>query len=157
MSKPASAATFQRSDPTYEEDGYGWAMHQAALIRAGQTEALDLENIAEEIESVGKSQRKSLQSNLLQIVLHMMKRDAQPERQGRSWFVSINNHREAALDDLAENPSLKPQLDDLVRAAIVRARRRAADETGVPARVFAAIEYSPATVFDREHILPDDC
>ncbi len=57
----------------YEKDAYGWAMEQAALIRAGRLSELDLENIAEEIESVGKSERKALESFLARLLMPRLK------------------------------------------------------------------------------------
>jgi Domain of unknown function DUF29 len=156
MNKPSDASTFRPNIPLYEDDAYGWAMYQAELIRERQADMLDWDNIAEEIESVGKSERRSLQSNLVQIILHMLKWDVQPERRGRSWFASINSHRDDAQDDLRQNSSLKPQLDSMVRDALIKARRRAADQTGEPRKVFEALIYDTDAVFNREHDLPDD-
>jgi hypothetical protein len=156
MNKPSGPAAFRSNMPLYEEDAYGWAMFQAALIRERQAEFLDWDNIAEEIESMGRSEWKSLRSNLMQVILHMMKWDVQPERNGRSWLISINNHRDAALDDLSDNPSLRPQLETIIQEAMVKARKRATNETGLPKGVFDAIHYDRETIFNREHDLPDD-
>lgn len=141
--------------PTYEEDPYAWAMSQARLLRERMIDDVDWDNVAEEIESVGRSERRSLSSNLVQLLLHMMKWEAQPERRGRSWLASISNHRAAALEDLADNPSLKASVDTLFAAALKDARRRAAVETGEPRAIFDALSFTLEDAFEREYETPD--
>jgi Domain of unknown function DUF29 len=134
----------------YERDGYAWAMAQARLISERRFDEVDWPNVIEEIESVGRSERRSLTSNLYQIALHMLKWDAQPERRGNGWWHSIANHRDAAADDLRENPSLRALLPDLVEEVVDKARQRAARETRLPAERFAALSYTPEVLFERE-------
>lgn len=143
------------NSPRYDEDAYAWSMAQARLIRDRRFDSVDWENVAEEIESVGRSERRSLHSNLTQLLLHMMKWDAQPDRRGRSWLISIENHRADAGRDLRDNPSLKSVLPELFEDALADARRRASLETGLPARVFADMRYSIEEAFARPHNLPD--
>ena len=73
----------------YDKDGYGWAMEQAALLRARRFSEIDLENIAEEIESVGKSERRTLESHLSRLMMHLLKWQYQPERRGNSWVCRL--------------------------------------------------------------------
>ena len=135
--------------PDYAADGYGWAMAQAALIRDGRSDEIDWENVAEEIESVGKRERSTLKSHLIQVIIHMLKWDVQPERRGRSWYVSIATQRVHAQDALRENPSLKPSLDEVVSEATNTARRLAAIETKLPENHFDLVSYSVDEVFNR--------
>lgn len=144
------------SSPRYDEDAYAWSLAQARLIRERRFDAVDWENIAEEIESVGRSERRSLHSNLTQLLLHMMKWDAQPDRRGRSWLISIENHRADAQRDLRDNPSIKAILPELYDDALVDARRRASLETNIPAHVFADMGYTIDEAFGRPHMLPGD-
>jgi len=127
--------------PDYRHDGYGWAMAQAALIRAGRLSEVDWENVAEEIESVGKSERRALESALQVVIVHILKWDFQPSRRTRSWANSIAAHRAHFEDLLSENPSLKPQLDDILRRAWRLARVDAEQETGLDADLFPIDPY----------------
>ena len=98
---------------TYENDTYAWAFEQAAYIRSGQFDLLDLENIAEEIEDVGKSEQRELTSRLAVLLAHLLKCQYQPERKGSSWVRTIKEQRKAINLHLKKVPSLKPKLYDL--------------------------------------------
>ena len=69
----------------YKTDVVAWANEQAAFIRAGRFDLLDLENIAEEIESVGKSEKRELASRMSLLLAHLLKWQYQPVRRGSSW------------------------------------------------------------------------
>ena len=75
------------------DDYYKWSIEQAAYIRAGRFDLVDLLNVADEIESVGKSEARELRSNLEIVLIHLLKWDQQPQRRGRSWALSIAEHR----------------------------------------------------------------
>ena len=149
MNKPAKIAAPTVS-PDYNADGYGWAMAQGALLRQRQFDAIDWDNVAEEIETVGRSERSAYSSQLVRVLLHMLKWEAQPERRGMSWWLSIMNGRDDALRALRENPSLKPELGDIHQNSLDYARRKAWIESGIARSVFDAIEISPADAFERE-------
>ena len=137
---------------TYETDFYLWTQQQAALLRQGEFNRIDLDlaNIAEEIESMGRRDRSSTRSYLLNIALHLLKWRYQPERRGTSWRLSIRNGRDQISWQIKDSPSLRPQLTDLLADAYPSARRNAADETGLPLTTFP--EQCPFTV---EHITGD--
>src|SRR6202140_5961368 len=98
----------------YERDFYSWLLEQAHHLRAGRWNALDLDNVAEEIESLGREQFNKLESALRVLMLHMLKWDHQPELRSRSWALSIKAQR-AELDDIiADNPGLKPRIGEAV-------------------------------------------
>src|ERR1700704_138919 len=80
-------------DAEYERDFYSWLREQARHVRAGRWDALDRENLAEEIESLGREQFNKLESALRVLMLHMLKWDHQPQRRGRSWMLSIKGQR----------------------------------------------------------------
>jgi hypothetical protein len=115
----------------YEQDFYAWANEQAALLRAGRLSEADIEHIAEEIESMGKTEKRELVSRLAVLLLHLLKWQHQPTHRGTSWRLSVENARDDISDHLGDNPSLKSLLDDSVVAAYRRARRQAAAETGL--------------------------
>lgn len=120
----------------YETDFYAWANEQAALLRAGKLSAADIEHIAEEIESMGKTEKRELLSRLTVLLLHLLKWRYQPARRGASWEASIRNQRLDVTDHLADNPSLKARLGETLAAAYVRARNSAAAETGFAVETF---------------------
>jgi hypothetical protein len=115
----------------YERDFYGWTQEQARLLREGRFAELDVTNVVEEIETLGRSERRELVSRLRIILLHLLKWQYQPARRGPSWQHSIEIQRDDTRDHLAENPSLKPQLDDIVAAAYRKSRVEAEAETGL--------------------------
>jgi len=78
----------------YDRDFYAWANEQAALLRAGKLSDADVANIAEEIESMGRSEKRELVSRLVVLLLHLLKWQYQPARRGRSWQVTIENTRD---------------------------------------------------------------
>ena len=119
----------------YETDTYGWAMETAEKIRARRFEEIsDWDNIAEEIESLGKSERSELASLLEQVMIHLLKWQYQPGKRSRSRELSIAEHRRRAADHLEDNPSLTPALDELVSKAYKISRIRAARQTGLDLR-----------------------
>lgn len=120
----------------YDQDFYAWANEQAGLLRAGKLSEADIENIAEEIESMGKSEKRDLMSRLTVLLLHMLKWQYQPMRQGASWRLSIATTREALSDHLADNPSLKAMIGATVEMAYGRAHRHATLETGLQYDIF---------------------
>lgn len=96
----------------YDEDVIAWAEQQARLLRSGQWARLDIDNIAEEIEDVGKSEKRELQSRLAVLIAHLLKWTYQPGRRGSSWQNTIREQRATIADDLQKCPSLKPLLCD---------------------------------------------
>ena len=123
---------------TYETDFYQWTQQQAELLRQGQFNRvdLDLENIAEEIESMGRREKHSIRSYLQNVLLHLLKWQYQPQRRGTSWRSSIYNGRDQIEELLEENPSLRAQLGVIVEKSYPNARRLAANETGLPLSTF---------------------
>ena len=122
----------------YERDFYSWSMEQARLIREGHLSALDRDNLAEEIESLGREQFNKLVSALRVAMMHMVKWDHQPARRSRSWALSIEEQRLEIADVVADNPSLKPRLGEAIDRAYRHARIEAAKETGLDDTTFPA-------------------
>jgi hypothetical protein len=97
---------------TYDRDVVAWANEQAALLRAGRFSELDIEHIADEVEDVGKSERRELFSRMSQLIAHLLKWQFQTDRRCRSWSNSIKFQRLAIAKHLQQMPSLKPLLND---------------------------------------------
>ena len=126
------------SNSLYESDFYAWANQQAALLRAGRLAEAEIENIAEEIESMGRSEKRELVSRLTILLQHLLKWQFQPGRRSVSWRLSIENTRLQLEDHLKDNPSLKSQLDEVMRSAYRRALNDAVSETGFARTTFPA-------------------
>jgi predicted DNA-binding ribbon-helix-helix protein len=122
----------------YERDFYSWLMEQARHLREGRFEALDRDNLAEEIEALGREQFNKLVSTLRVAIMHMLKWDHQPAARSRSWILSIQEQRLEIADVLADNPALEPRVAEAIARAYRRARLEAAKETGLDEDIFPA-------------------
>ncbi|HZL01059.1 MAG TPA: DUF29 domain-containing protein [Caulobacteraceae bacterium] len=97
---------------TYESDVVAWANEQAALLRAGNFSALDIEHIADEVDDVGKSEKRELASRMAVLIAHLLKWRAQGASRGANWEVTIKIQRRAVATHLKDAPSLKATLRD---------------------------------------------
>jgi hypothetical protein len=120
----------------YERDFYSWLMEQARLLREGRFDALDRENLGEEIESLGREQFNKLESALRVLLMHILKWDHQPRRRSRSWVLSIEAQRIEVENVLSDNPGLKPRLLEAIGRGYRSARVEAARETGLDKSTF---------------------
>jgi len=120
----------------HDSDFYAWSLEQAALLRAGRVAEADLAAIAEEIESMGKTEKRELVSRLTVLLLHLLKWERQPQGRGNSWRLSIVNARDEIADLLGDNPSLTAVIDEVTASAYRYARRKAAIETDMGEEAF---------------------
>ncbi len=137
----------------YENDYFKWLVNQVDLLRSGKTHELDLANLAEEIEDLGKSERRALESDLIVLLMHLLKWQYQPNRRGNSWKYSILEHRDRLEERFTESPSLKPYLQEVFEKCYRKARILAAKETELDLMTFP--EDSPFTldeVMDEEFL-----
>lgn len=123
----------------HTQDFNAWAEQQAALLRAGDLAHADIAGIAEEIESMGRSEKRELVNRLAVLLLHLLKWQAQPMLRGHSWRLSVKEQRLRLAAHLADNSSLKPRLPAAIaeahRLALVAAER----ETGLPEPAFPPV------------------
>ncbi len=96
----------------YQHDILAWANEQAAFLRAGRFDLLDIDHLADEIEDVGKSEQRELMSRMAVLLAHLLKWRYQPERRGTSWQRTIREQRKVVVLRLKSTPSLKPQLNN---------------------------------------------
>jgi hypothetical protein len=123
----------------YDEDFYAWANEQAALLRSGQFAAADIAHIAEEIESMGKTEKRELTNRLALLLMHLLKWRFQPAIRSTSWRLTIEEQRDRLADHMADNPSLKAKLSETMASAHRLARLSAARETGIPLPQFPEV------------------
>ena len=120
----------------YEQDFFKWTQTTADLIRAGKWYDLDREALAEEVESLGKSQSRELGSRLDVLVMHLLKWRYQPSAHARSWRSTIRTQRRELRRLLQQNPSLRPLVASVIADGYADARLEASDETDLPLATF---------------------
>jgi Domain of unknown function DUF29 len=120
----------------YEEDFHAWTQQQAELLRSRQLAGADLDNIAEEIDSMGRSVRRELVSRLAVLLLHLLKWQHQPAFRSRSWQLTIKGQRRSLVRHLRDNPGLRSQMDQAISDADGNATIEAERETGLAAETF---------------------
>lgn len=118
---------------TYEEDIIAWANQQAEFLRNKRFDLLDLEHLAEEIEDVGKSEQRELESRMAVLLAHLLKWQFQPARRGSSWEKTINVQRTQVIRRITKTPSLKATLQDQDwwEGTWIDGVTQAANETGI--------------------------
>jgi hypothetical protein len=120
----------------YEKDFYAWSIHNANLLREGKLSEIDIENIAEEIESMGKREKRELINQLAVLIAHLLKWKFQAMRRSKSWTLTIRNQRIELKDLLEESPSLKKELEVKFDHAYEKAILLAAEQTGIDEKEF---------------------
>lgn len=117
----------------YEQDFVLWTKQQAAGLRRakGSNLLLDWENLAEEIESLGRSDRRELRSQIRRVLRHLLKLESSPAENPRAgWRASINESRKELRDLLRDSPSLKNEVDESISEEISLAAELAAADLG---------------------------
>jgi hypothetical protein len=131
MAEQDPALVPRRNRPTPDEDFAAWVHHQVDALKHGRFEELDIDELADEVESLAERDFRALRSALRVIIQHMLKWDYQPEERGESWRRSINEHRERVWGELASSPSFRSRTAEAVEQAYPLARMKAWAETGV--------------------------
>ncbi|MCJ2542181.1 DUF29 domain-containing protein [Thermostichus vulcanus] len=116
---------------TYESDFYAWTQTQVDLLRSGKLEELDWENLVEEIESLGKAERRELEGRLRVIVIHLLKWQFQPALRSRSWQLTLQEQHIRLQAHLQDNPSLQGWIPEALRRVYPLAVIGAERETGL--------------------------
>jgi Domain of unknown function DUF29 len=125
--------------PNYDTDFYTWTQTQAAALRAKEWTTLDIDHLAEEIESLGINAEHAITRQLQRLLLHLVKWRYQPTHRTPSWRRSIRQARDAIADRLDRSPSLRDYPAQRFSLAYRRARRDAADDTGLPLATFPEV------------------
>jgi len=120
----------------YETDFYAWTIHSAKLLREGKLSEVDIENVAEEIESMGKSEKRELINRLAVLIAHLLKWKFQSVRRSNSWKYTIKEQRIQLSDLLEESPSLKNALEEKINHAYEHAVVIAIKETALEEEIF---------------------
>jgi hypothetical protein len=139
----------------YDSDFFEWTQHSAELIRQGRLNEADLEHIAEEIEDMGKRDRREVRSRLIVLIAHLLKWQLQPERRTPSWRGTIIEQRQQLDLVFQDSPSLVDLAEHELPLIYTRAARRALAETGLASdRLPPECPYSETEILD-SRFLPD--
>ena len=120
----------------YQQDFYAWTVATAEMLKNKAWDKVDLTNLIEEVEAMGRSEKAALESNLVVVLMHLLKYLYQPERRSTSWINSIVEHRRRIDKALKNSPSLKPYIQEVFLECYQDARVDAAAETGLAEEIF---------------------
>jgi hypothetical protein len=135
----------------YDTDYVAWLEEQVAHLRAGRLHALDVENVAEELEGLMKSQRQQLENRLEVLILHLLKWDHQPAQRSNRWRATVEEQRTRIRRLLRDSPSLKREVEPMCQDVYPDAIRAAVIETRLSETFFPeALPYSIEQVFERK-------
>ncbi|WP_448573402.1 DUF29 domain-containing protein [Trichothermofontia sp.] len=146
----------QSLSPTaYETDYLAWLETTIDHLRDRRYEQVDWANLIEELEDMGRSERRRLESNTIIILLHLLKWQYQPQARTGSWEASIIEHRRQVREALQTSPSLKSFLHDILAKCYFEAVKQARAETQLPLVTFPeACPYTIANLLD-DNFLPN--
>lgn len=137
----------------YNQDYYQWLIYTAKLLQEKEFTKLDLENLIEEIESLGKSEKRAIRSNSIVVILHVLKCRYQPEKRSFSWKSNLREHRRRIQELLIDSPSLKNYLPETLTTCYIAAKKQASDETGLSVIAFPEeCPFSLAELLDEDFL-----
>ena len=138
-----------RGAVSFDADYYAWSNDQARRLRRSKPAGLDWENLAEEVESLGRSDKRAVGSALKVILEHLLKWQFQPDKRSPSWSDSIDEHRDRIHRILEDSPSLALLPGDMLEQEYRRARRKALrDSRLASARVPSACPFTVEQALD---------
>lgn len=139
----------------YDQDYLLWLEATVNLLKQGKFAEVDLGNLTEELESMGRSEKRAIEGNLVVLLLYLLKYKYQPQRRSSSWELSIIEHRRRLRNDLAASPSLRRYLEQVFDMCYQDACKQASIETGSSWKTFpASSPFTPEESLD-EAFLPD--
>jgi len=155
MTSPQSASPPSEPLTLYEQDYAAWLLETATLLRAGKLDAVDITNLAEELEDMGHSEKRAVKSNLEVLLRHLLKYQYQPQLRSNIWRFTILEHRDRLAEAFSDSPSLQPYYVSMFGDAYQRARQKAAVEAGLPLETFPVESpFTPEATLNSD-FLPD--
>jgi Domain of unknown function DUF29 len=142
--------------PTYDEDFFEWTQHTAALLRAGRMAEVDVEHLAEEVEDMGKRDRREVDGRVTVLLTHLLKWQKQSEHRSRSSKSTILTQRHDLGRVLQDSPSLRRRVGSELRRTYADSVQEAAEQSGVFLEHFPSeCPRTPEQILD-QNFLPDD-
>ncbi|MFK0733525.1 MAG: DUF29 domain-containing protein [Gloeotrichia echinulata GP01] len=130
----------------YDQDFYLWTQTVVQQLKENKFNEMDIPNLIEEIESMGRSEKRELKSRVIVLLMHLLKWEYQPEKRSESWRSTISEQRICIETLLEDSPSLQPLLAELFADCYQKARIKASDETGIKLNFFP--QESPFTLVE---------
>src|SRR4051812_9998683 len=147
----SKVATKPPANDLYEGDFYAWTQEQARLLREQRWNDLDLDNLVDEVESVGRSDKRQIESRLEILLAHLLKWKFQPGSRGSSWVRMIFEQRNRLIGLVEQSPSLREFRRQEVYKSYAAARLLPARKTGIALGVFAnECPFAPGQVLGLE-------
>ena len=135
----------------YETDFNLWIEQTVKQLKNGQIQDLDIENLIEEVQSIGSNYKREIKSRLIVLIMHLLKYKYQPKKKTKSWISTIITQRNELELVLENSPSLTPFLKENISECYQKARKNAARETKLPLTTFPL-----ECPFTPEHIIDSD-
>lgn len=120
----------------YEQDFYAWTQEQAQLLRERRFDDLDLDNLAEEVRSVGGSEKREIENRLKVLLAHLLKWKYQPGARSPGWQGTIREQRSRLLRVLSDSASLHAYPAGVFDDTYLSARLLAAKQAGIDFTLF---------------------
>jgi hypothetical protein len=136
MKSDIANLTKKENSNLYDRDYYLWIEKMVELLHKKNFDAIDLVNLIEEIENMGRSEKKSVTSNLRILLMHLLKYKFQPEKRSNNWLFTIREHRKRLQESFKLSPSLKRYYEEVFLECYRDARELAGDETGLSIDTF---------------------
>ena len=141
------------TDNFYSKDYCLWLSHTVRLLSEGKFSEVDVANLIEELEDMGRSEQRAIESNLVVVLLHLLKYKHQPEKRTNSWKASIREHRRRLKRAFRLSPSLIRYFDEVFAECYQDSRSQAADENGLPLDIFPAESpFKPYEVLNSDYL-----
>jgi len=141
-------------DKLYDKDYFLWLENTAQLIREKRFSEVDAVNLVEEIEDMGRSEKRALESNLVVLLLHLLKYKYQPTKRSNSWKASIREHRRRLRKAFKDSPSLKGYCEEVFAECYEDSRKQASDETGLALDIFPVKSpFTISEVLDEKYLI----
>ncbi|TVQ15257.1 MAG: DUF29 domain-containing protein [Leptolyngbya sp. DLM2.Bin27] len=156
MTAPQPIHSLPESVNLYDSDYLRWLAETAERLRSGQFDQIDVLNLAEELDDMGRSEKRAVESNLEVLLRHLLKYRYQGDRRLNSWRFTILEHRDRIAKAFRDSSSLRPYFASIYADCYTTARHKAAVETGLPLETFPEqVPFTPELVLDPD-FLPDD-
>jgi hypothetical protein len=141
----------------YEQDFYLWIEQAVKLLSENRLSELDRENLIEEIESMGRSEKRSISNNLRVVLMHLLKYKYQPEKRSNSWRYTIIEHRKRLQEDFKVSPSLRKYFLEELADVYLDAKKLASVETGIGIDTFPITSpFTASQVLDEDYLPEED-
>ena len=153
MTAKSPKTSVQIDSTLYEQDYYLWLKQTAFLLRNGKLSELDIANLAEEIEDMGRSEKRAVESNLEIVLMHLLKYKYQPSKRSNSWRYTIFEHRKRLKKAFRDSPSLKRYFNETFSECYQEAKKMASIETGLSIDTFPSESpFSPEETLNPDYL-----